>query len=141
MTEIHVVKHIDNSRLVKELDYQQTKECLLLVVLGFLCLLTLLFLAWQQFEVVRRGYEHEDLRMELNLLTEANNSYKVERAQLKEPERIEIHAREQLGLQFTSFQQVVIIEEPVSIKSREVLLASGEKDGFDSGLTNFEAVQ
>lgn len=141
MTEIHVVKHIDNSRLVKELDYQQTKECLLLVVLGFLCLLTLLFLAWQQFEVVRRGYEHEDLRMELNLLTEANNSYKVERAQLKEPERIEIHAREQLGLQFPSFQQVVIIEEPVSIKSREVLLASGEKDGFDSGLTNFEAVQ
>ena len=141
MTEIHVVKHIDNSRLVKELDYQQTKECLLLVVLGFLCLLTLLFLAWQQFEVVRRGYEHEDLRMELNLLTEANNSYKVERAQLKEPERIEIYAREQLGLQFPSFQQVVIIEEPVSIKSREVLLASGEKDGFDSGLTNFEAVQ
>ena len=141
MTEIHIVKHIDNTRLVKELDYQQTKECLLLMVLGVLCLLTLLFLAWQQFEVVRRGYEHEDLRMELNLLTEVNHSYKVERAQLKEPERIEIHAREQLGLQFPSFQQVVIIEEPVSIKSREVLLASGEKDGFDSGLTNFEAVQ
>ena len=53
MTEIHIVKHIDNTRLVKELDYQQTKECLLLMVLGVLCLLTLLFLAWQQFEVVR----------------------------------------------------------------------------------------
>ncbi len=141
MTEIHIVKHIDNSRLVKELDYQQTKECLLLMVLGVLCLLTLLFLAWQQFEVVRRGYEHEDLRMELNLLTEANHIYKVECAQLKEPERIEIYARKHLGLQFPSYQQVLIFEEPVSTKSREVLLASGEKDGFDSGLTNFGAVQ
>lgn len=141
MTEIHVVKHIDNSRLVKELDYQQTKECLLLIVLGVLSLLTLLFLAWQQFEVVRQGYEHEDLRMELNLLTETNHSYKVERAQLREPERIEVYARKHLGLKYPSYEQVVIFEMPVSTESHEVLLASGEKDEYDSSLTNFGAIQ
>ena len=79
MTEIHMVKQIDNSRLVKELDFQKTRECLLLMILAMLCLLVLLCLAWQQFEVIRRGYEREEIRKDIKHLTEIKRQLKLER--------------------------------------------------------------
>ena len=85
MTEIHMVKQIDNSRLVKEVDFQKTRECLVLMILAMACLLVLLFLAWQQFEVVRQGYEREELRKEIKHLTEINRQLKLERATLRSP--------------------------------------------------------
>jgi len=136
MTEIHIVKQIDNSRLVKEVDYEQTKECLLLMVLGMLCLVALLFLAWQQFEVVRRGYEREELRTEIQHLAEVNRQLKLERATLRSPQRIDLIAREKLGLMSPSFHQVVVLSEFISSRPKEILVASRENLGTKSGAPN-----
>ena len=70
MTEIYIVRQIDNTRLTKELDYRRTKECLWLMSLGFFCLLIFLFLTWQHFQVIRDGYEGEVLRKEVTQLSE-----------------------------------------------------------------------
>ena len=140
MTEIHIVKQIDNSRLVKELDFQQTKECLLLMVLAMLCLLALLFLAWQQFEVIRRGYEREELREEIEHLTEINRQLKLERATLRSPQRIDLIARKQLGLTNPSFHQIVVLPTPAASESDEILVASRQGHGMGSPLAKLGAL-
>ena len=65
MTEIYVVKQIDNSRLTKEVDYERTKECFLLMILKAFCLLLLLLLAWKHFQIVHRSYAAQVLKKEL----------------------------------------------------------------------------
>ncbi len=140
MTEIHMVKQIDNSRLVKELDFQKTRECLLLMVLAMLCLLALLCLAWQQFEVIRRGYEREELRKEIKHLTEVNRQLKLERATLRSPQRIDLIARKQLGLINPSFHQIVVQPTPEPSRPDEILLAAREGRGMDAPLAGFGAL-
>ena len=137
MPEIHIMKQIDNSRLVKEVDYKQIKECLLFMILGVLCLVALLFLAWQQFEVVRRGYEREELHKEIQHLAEVNRQLKLERATLRSPQRIDLIARRKLGLMTPSFQQVVVLSEPISSGGpKEILVASRESLRVNSEIPN-----
>ena len=140
MTEIHMVKQIDNSRLVKELDLQKTRECLLLMILAMLCLVVLLCLAWQQFEVVRRGYEREQLRKEIKHLTEISRQLKLERATLRSPQRIDLIARKQLGLISPSFDQIVVQPVPVDPQPTEILVATREARGMDALPARFGAL-
>ena len=140
MTEIHMVKQIDNSRLVKEVDFQKTRECLVLMILAMACLLVLLFLAWQQFEVVRQGYEREELRKEIKHLTEINRQLKLERATLRSPQRIDLIARKQLGLISPSFHQIVIESAPEAPQPAEILIAAREGRGMDAPLAGFGAL-
>lgn len=140
MTEIHMVKQIDNSRLVKELDFQKTRDCLLLMVLAMLCLVVLLCLAWQQFEVVRRGYEREELRKEIKHLTEIGRQLKLERATLRSPQRIDLIARKQLGLISPSFDQIVVQPVPAAPQPTEILVAAREGRGMDPIPARFGAL-
>ena len=140
MTEIHMVKQIDNSRLVKELDLQKTRECLLLMILAMLCLAVLLCLAWQQFEVVRRGYEREQLRKEIKHLTEISRQLNLERATLRSPQRIDLIARKQLGLISPSFDQIVVQPVPVAPQPTEILVATRETRGMDALPARFGAI-
>ena len=123
MTEIYIVKQIDNSRLTKELDYQRTKECLLLMTLGVLCLLIFLLLAWQHFQIIRDGYESETLKKELNQAVEANRQLKLERASLRSLQRIDHIAKTQLGLRPPSYSQIVVVSEPFPADPSGTLLA------------------
>ena len=140
MTEIHMVKQIDNSRLVKELDFQKTRECLLLMILAMLCLLVLLCLAWQQFEVVRRGYEREELRKEIKHLAEIGRQLKLERATLRSPQRIDLIARKQLGLISPSFHQIVVQSPPEAPQPAEILLAVRDGGGMGTPPVGFGAL-
>jgi cell division protein FtsL len=127
MTEIYIVRQIDNSRLKKEVDYERTKECLFLMVLGFSCLLVFLFMAWQQFQVIRYGYQSEGLRRELDRLAEANHQLKLERASLRSPQRIDLIARTKLGLRSPSANQVIVLPEPLPAEVATTLVAKSEK--------------
>ena len=118
MTQICIIRQIDNSRLTKEVDFERTKECLLLMVLGVFCLLLLLLLAWQHFQIVRHGYETEVLKKELTSQAELSHQLKLERAYLRRPQRIDQIARAKLGLQSPSFDQIVIVSEPIQIQDR-----------------------
>lgn len=132
-----MVKQIDNSRLVKELDFQKTKECLVLMTLAMLCLLVLLCLAWQQFEVIRRGYEREELRKEIKHLAEINRQLNLERATLRSPQRIDLIARKQLGLISPSFHHIVVQPAPEVSQPTEILVAVREGPGVDAPAAGF----
>ncbi|MEW5978051.1 MAG: cell division protein FtsL [Acidobacteriota bacterium] len=129
MTEIYIVKQIDNSRLIKEVDYERTKQCLFLLTLGLFCLLIFLVLAWQHFRVLRYGYEGETLRRELNQLVEVNRQLKLERATLRSPQRIDLIAKRKLGFQAPGYEQVIVLAKPFVAEPDTILVARSERVG------------
>ena len=71
--EFYFVKHIDNSRLVREVDVERRRECFSLLGLGVLVFLFVLMFAWQHFQCVRYGYQIEQLKAEYATLEEQNH--------------------------------------------------------------------
>ena len=134
MTEIYIVKHIDNSRLRKEVDYRRTKECFVLISLGVFCLLILLFLAWQHFEILRGGYESESFKKEVSRLEEENHKLKLERASLRNPQRIDLIARRDLGLVAPQTSQLVILPTTFPTEPPVTQLASTDKVPTNVGM-------
>ncbi len=104
--EIYFRKTIDNSRLVKVEDPHRERE---MKYFGLaLCLLFLLVMGYalQHFRAIEYGYKIEALRSERDGLTEMNRALRLEEASLRDPERIDLKAR-QLGLQPPQPGQVV----------------------------------
>ncbi|MFN8007679.1 MAG: cell division protein FtsL [Terriglobia bacterium] len=134
MTEIYIVKHIDNSRLKKEVDYRRTKECFVLMSLGVFCLLILLFLAWQHFEILKGGYENESFKKEVSRLEEDNHKLKLERASLRSPQRIDLIARRDLGLVPPQTSQIVVLPTALPTDLPVTQVASTQKVPVGTGL-------
>ena len=96
--EFYFVKHIDNSRLVREVDVERRRECFSLLGLGVLVFLFVLLFAWQHFQCVRYGYQVEQLKIECATLEEQNHQLRLEQAALADPQRIDTLARTRLGM-------------------------------------------
>src|SRR5579864_7644698 len=105
--EFYFVKHIDNSRLVREVDMERRRECFSLLGLGVLVFLFVLLFAWQHFQSVRNGYQIEQLKAAYATLEEQNHQYRLEQAALADPERIDTLARTRLGMISPGPQQLI----------------------------------
>ncbi len=141
MTEIYIVRQIDNTRLSKEVDYRHTRECLWLMTLGFFCLLIFLFLAWQHFEIIRNGYQSEVLKTEIQQLSEQNHQLRLERASLRSPQRIDLIARSKLGLRAPAFDQVVVLSAPFPTEPATTMVAKSERTAGDLILAKFPVLR
>jgi cell division protein FtsL len=106
-TDIYFVKHIDNSRLYREVDREKRRECFCLLGLGVLVFLFGLQVAWQGFQCVRDGYQIESVKAERAALEEWNHQLRLEQASLADPQRIDTLARRELGLAPPAPQQVI----------------------------------
>ncbi len=107
--EVYFAKAIDNSRLVKVADVKRSRE-----MTHFACALAVLFLlvmvyAWQHFSAIEYGYRIEAMKSQRDTLAETNRALRLEEASLKDPERIDMLAR-QMGLETPAAGQVVRIE-------------------------------
>ncbi len=109
--EFYFVKHIDNSRLVREVDVERRRECFSLLGLGILVFLFVLLFAWQHFQCVRYGYQIEQLKAASATLEEQNHQLRLEQAALADPERIDTLARTRLGMVSPSAQQIIQVGE------------------------------
>ena len=109
--EFYFVKHIDNSRLVREVDVERRRECFSLLGLGVLVFLFVLMFAWEHFQCVRHGYQLEQLKSEYATLEEQNHQFRLEQAALADPQRIDTLARTRLGMVSPGPQQVVRVGE------------------------------
>jgi cell division protein FtsL len=116
--EIYFVKHIDNSRLQREVDHEERRECFGLLVLGTLAFLFIMLFAWQHFECVRYGYLIQQLKQEQAEKVERNHALKVQFASLSDPQRIDTLARSELGLAPPKPSQVVQIGNPAQVNSK-----------------------
>ena len=115
----YFVKHIDNSRLVREVDVEQCRECYSLLGLGILVFLFMLLFAWQHFQCVRYGYQIEQLKTERAAREECNHQLRLEQASLADPQRIDTLARTQLGMVSPKPQQMIRLGEPETAGSSE----------------------
>ncbi len=105
--EIYFVKHIDNSRLRREVDLEKRRECFGLLGLGILVFLFGLLIAWQHFQCVRNGYALEQLKIERATEEQWSRQLHLEKASLADPQRIDTLARRELGLVSPQPQQVI----------------------------------
>jgi cell division protein FtsL len=107
--EIFFSKNIDNSRLVKVTDHQRTREIAMFSA-SLVCFFVLvMFYAFQHFSAIEYGYRIEAQKKQREELIEANRSLKLEEASLRDPERIDVLAR-QLGLESPQAGQVLRLD-------------------------------
>jgi hypothetical protein len=130
--EIYFSKTIDNSRLVKMEDPRRNHEMkqfgtalavLFLLVFGY---------TWQHFRAIEYGYQIEVAKRELGGLTEMNHALRLEDASLRNPERIDLLAR-QMGLVPPAPGQVIRMDAttsdaqgPVMASARSVTVIAGQ---------------
>ena len=104
--EFHFVRRIDNSRLVKAPDLARVREMRLFS--GAIAVLFSLVMIYgmQHFYAIEGSYRVEQEKQTLNQLREENRQLRLSQAELTQPGRIDMMAR-QLGLAAPQPGQVV----------------------------------
>jgi cell division protein FtsL len=131
--EFYYVKHIDNSRLKREVDPVRRRECYGLLGLGVLVFFFVLLFSWQHFQCVQFGYRIEQAKTQKASFEEWNHQLKLERASLADPQRIDYVARKQLGLVPPDPKQVIQVSSgddlENSVLARNNIFLGAEKAG------------
>jgi cell division protein FtsL len=108
--EYAIKKDVRNNPIVREMDEARQRELWRSVgVAGFL-VLVLLFSAWQHFELLRHGYQVEEMQRQRATEEEAGRQLRLEIDSLRSPKRIETLATEQLHLVAPSRDEAIVIE-------------------------------
>ena len=98
MREFRTVKRIDNSRLVRHAEPAKQKNLYKTAGLGGIVAMFFLLYIFQHFRCIDLSFELEALRAQQSRATALNSELKLEIANLRDPMRIDVIARKQLGL-------------------------------------------
>jgi cell division protein FtsL len=111
--EYAIRKDVRNNPIVREVDAERQRQLWKSAgVTGFL-VLVLLFSAWQHFELLRHGYQAEEMQRQRATEEETGRRLRLEIETLKSPKRIEALATEQLHLVTPSRDEATVIERVV----------------------------
>jgi len=105
--EVFFAKHIDNSRIVKADDPERRREMRTFTATMSLLFLLVMVYVWQHFSAIEVGYRVEAQKTQVEQLREENRQLRLDEAQLSDPGRIDLIAR-QLGLNTPQPGQVVL---------------------------------
>ena len=108
--EYAIKKDVRNNPIVREVDEARHRELWKSVSIAGFLVLVLLFSAWQHFEILRHGYQIEELQREKAAEEEITRRLRLEIETLKSPKRIEAVATEKLHLVAPSRDDAVVIE-------------------------------
>jgi cell division protein FtsL len=98
MREFRTVKRIDNSRLVRHVEPAKQKNLFKTAGLGGVVAVFFLFYIFQHFRCIDLSFALEDLKTQQTRAAALNSELKLEIANLRDPMRIDVIARRQLGL-------------------------------------------
>ena len=98
MREFRTVKRIDNSRLVRHVEPAKQKNLFKTAGLGGVVTVFFLFYIFQHFRCIDLSFALEDLKAQQTRAAALNSELKLEIANLRDPMRIDVIARRQLGL-------------------------------------------
>ena len=107
MVEFYTVKRIDNSRLAQRSTRGFVRRCGRQLTLGVLIALGLLAYAWQRYNCLELSYALEQAEQTQSQVTQLNSELKLELATLRSPARIDLLARNQLGMTVAQPGQVI----------------------------------
>lgn len=99
-------KHIDNSRIVKADDPERRREMRQFTAVMSVLFCLMMVYVWQHFTSIEVGYHVEAQKTQVEQLREQNRQLRLREAQLSDPERIDVMAK-QLGLSTPAPGQVV----------------------------------
>jgi cell division protein FtsL len=112
MTEFHTVKRIDNSRIVRHLEPMKMRRLYRTVALGGVIAAFFMMYIYQHFRCIDLSFQLEDVKVRQADAASLNSSLKLEIAGLRNPMRIDVIARRQLGLTEPLPTQVQEYEAP-----------------------------
>ncbi len=98
MVQFHIVKRIDNSRLVRHVEPVRLRAYYKLAALGGAVALCLMFYIYQHFRCIDLSFQLEDLRTKQTQAQALNGQLKLEIESWQNPRRINAIAQ-QLGLE------------------------------------------
>jgi len=116
MREFRTVKRIDNSRLVRHVEPAKQKNLLKTAGLGGVVAVFFLFYIFQHFRCIDLSFALEDLKAQQVRAAALNSELKLEIANLRDPMRIDVIARRQLGLTQPLPMQVREYEAPTGMQ-------------------------
>jgi len=117
--EIYFAKHIDNSRLVKAPDPARVRQMRLFSAAVAILFSLVMVYGLQHYYAIEGGYSVESEKQVRDQLREENRQLRLAEAQLSQPERIDMMAR-QLGLVEPQPGQVVHPNAPVDASATSV---------------------
>src|SRR4029077_16371302 len=98
MLQFQTLKRIDNSRLVRPVEPVKMRNYYRTVALGGVVAAFFMFYIYQHFRCIDLSFQYEDLKARQVEAATLNSSLKLEIAGLRNPMRIDVIARRQLGL-------------------------------------------
>jgi cell division protein FtsL len=115
--EIHYEKHIVNNRVLREADTKSQRDYIVVTALAAIFLLGLFVYGWQHYRWIQYGYRIEEAQKKRDHLAEVARQLRLERASLRNPQRIDAIARGQLGMVVPAPGQLVTFrsDAPLSI--------------------------
>ena len=111
--EYAIKKDVRNNLIVREVDEAKQRELWQSVGIAGFLVLVLLFSAWQHFELLRHGYQFEEMQHQRAAEEETALRLRLEIETLKSPKRIEALATEQLHLVAPAGDEAIVIERVV----------------------------
>jgi cell division protein FtsB len=112
MLEFQTVKRIDNSRLVRHVEPVKMRSFYRTVALSGIVAAFFMLYIYQHFRCIDLSFQLEGLRAKQADAASLNSSLKLEIAGLRNPMRIDVIARRQLGLTEPLPTQVQEYEAP-----------------------------
>ena len=97
-TQFHTVKRIDNSRIVRHVEPAKMRRLYRTVALGGVIAAFFMMYIYQHFRCIDLSFQLEDVKARQTEAASLNSSLKLEIAGLRNPMRIDVIARRQLGL-------------------------------------------
>jgi cell division protein FtsL len=98
MTEFHTVKRIDNSRIVRHVEPVKMRKLVRMAAMGSLVAAFFMLYIYQHFRCIDLSFQLEEVKSKQIEAASLNSSLKLEIASLRNPMRIDVIARRQLGL-------------------------------------------
>jgi cell division protein FtsL len=106
VVEFHTVKRIDNSRLVRHVEPVKMRNLYKTAALGAIVAVFCMLYIYQHFRCIDLSFQLEDMKAKQQTAVALNGELKLEIATLRDPHRIDVIARHQLGLTEPSPTQV-----------------------------------
>ena len=108
--EYAIRKDVRNNPIVREVDEARQRDLWKSVSIAAFLVLALLFSAWQHFELLRHGYQIEEMQRQKATEEETGRRLRLEIETLKTPKRIEALATQKLRLVAPTRDEAIVIE-------------------------------
>jgi cell division protein FtsB len=126
-TEFHTVKRIDNSRLVRNAEPVRMQGFYRTACWGGVIAVFLMFYVYQHFRCIDLSFQLEDLKARQTKISALNSELRLEIEGLRDPRRIDVIARRQLGLTEPLPTQVQEFDAPAGAEVASVRYVRGSR--------------